>query len=290
MIFSCYIINFIMKNKIIILTLILVFFPSKVLAAEKNFSITCSLFPVYDFAKQVAGNEADVNLLLKPGVEPHEFEPSPLDIKILNDSDVFIFTGEHMEHWAKEISNSLHDVQIIDASEKIKILEGDPHIWLDLNKAQAMVMNISEGLSRARPEKSEIFRRNAEDFCKKLAELDKKFAALKKDFDDKTLVFAGEFAFNYFIKRYDFNFISAYDGENEPSIKRMAEVLKFIKENDVKYILAGSLEISAITHSIAEQTGTEILFFDAAESVPQNSRTFLEIMTANYESLLLINN
>ena len=271
-----------MKLKIFsfILNLILITLPTEILAAEKNFSITCSLFPVYDFAREIAGNSSDVHLLLKPGVEPHEFEPTPLDIKILNDSDVFIFTGEKMEAWAALLP--IEKNKIIDASENIEIFNDDPHVWLDLENAQKMVMNIASGLAKIKPEKSEFFNQNAEIYCAKLKELDEKFMSLEKN---KTLVFAGEFNFNYFVRRYNFNFISAYDGENEPSIKKLAEVLKFINENNLKFIFANTFEISAITNSIAEQTGTEILFFDSCEKVKNLDMTFLEIMQANYEAL-----
>ena len=273
-----------MKFKIFFLVLIFTaVFPFRVFAGEKNFSITCSLFPVYDFAREIAGENADVNLLLRPGTEPHEFEPTPLDIKKLNDSDVFIFIGEH---WAEEISNSLKNLQILNASDGIEFIDSDPHIWLDLDNVKKIVKNIADGLAKLKPEKSEIFHRNAENFCAKIEKFDEKFVALNKN---KTLIFAGEFAFNYFIRRYGFDFISAYDGENEPSLKRMAEVLKFIKENHAKFILADSFEISAVTRSIAEQTKTEILFFDAGERISQekfdSGLTFLKLMEDNYESL-----
>ena len=58
--------------------------------ASARLSVMCSLFPVYDFARQISGTVADVSLLLPPGVEPHEYEPSPRDIKALNDADIFI--------------------------------------------------------------------------------------------------------------------------------------------------------------------------------------------------------
>ena len=276
-----------MKFKIFFLVLILAAaFPFRVFADEKKISITCSLFPVYDFAREVAGDNANVNLLLKPGTEPHEFEPTPVDIKNLNDSDVFIFIGEH---WAKEISNSLNNLQILNASDGIEFASGDPHIWLDLENAKKIVKNIADGLAKLKPEKSEIFYSNAENFCAKLNKLDEKFMNLKERSGGKTLIFAGEFAFNYFVRHYGFNFISAYDGENEPSIKRMADVLKFIEENHAKFILSDSFEISAITSSIAEQTKTEILFFDAGERISQENfdsgLTFLKLMENNYESL-----
>ena len=270
-----------MKFKKLIFILIFLFaFPLTASSNEKNFSIMCSLFPVYDFAKEVAKDYAEINLILRPGVEPHEFEPSPLDIKKLNDADVFIFTGRYMEEWAEKFSRSLKNTLVIDASENVKIFHKDPHIWLDLSNAQEMVMNIAEGLAKAKPEYKEIFYENAKNYCEKLSELDAKFMSLDKN---KTLVFAGEFTFNYFIRRYNFNYISAYDDENEPSIKKMAEILKFIKDNDVKYIFADAFGISNITHSISEQTGTEILIFNSMERAAEDS--FLEIMQKNYNSL-----
>ena len=98
---------------------------------------------------------------------------------------------------------------------------------------------------------------------------------------DKTLVFAGEFSCGYFVRRYGFDYVSAYDGENEPGIKRMAEILKHIRENGTRYILS-DLPITQITRSISEQTGAEILSFSTAHIVQDTSRTFLEIMTDNF--------
>lgn len=264
---------------IIFLIFLLCVMPLQVHANEKDFSTVCSLFPVYDFTREVAGGSASVHLLLRPGAEPHDFEPSPLDMKTLNDSDAFIFTGEHMEPWAKRVARSLSDTAIIDASANIETRGSDPHVWLDLSKARDMVMNIAAGLAKAKPEHAEEFLRNAEAYCRKLAELDEKFMAL----DKKILVFAGEFAFSYFIERYGFEYVSAYDGENEPSIRRMAEVLKFIRDNRVKYIFTDSGGASDITRSIAEQTGAEVLIFYSGER--DSGLSFIELMSANYEAL-----
>ena len=250
--------------------------------SAKVLSITCSLFPVYDFTRAITGNLANVRLLLKPGVEPHEFEPSALDVKALNDSDVFIFTDKAMEGWAERISRSLTHTEIINASENITLIDNDPHIWLDLSLAQKMLMNIAEKLCVISPENSETFTNNAKSYCSKLAELDEKFYALNKN---KSLVFAGEFSCQYFLRRYGFNYISAYEAENEPSIKKLAQVMKFIQQNRTRYIFSEPLEISQVTRSISEETGAKILTFDTCHKVKDENITFLEIMTGNYENL-----
>ena len=97
----------------------------------------------------------------------------------------------------------------------------------------------------------------------------------------KTLIFAGEFSYGYFINRYGLKYISAYDGENEPGIKKMSEIIKFINKNHEKYILS-DFPVSKITQTISEQTQTEILIFNSAHNVQDISKSFAEIMSKNY--------
>ena len=249
--------------------------------AYAGLKISCSMFPVYDFTRAVAGDLAEVRLILKPGTEPHEFEPSPADVKAINDSDVFVFTGRHMEHWADRIADTLADTLIVDSSNGIDLAGNDPHIWLDLSLAQKMIYNITEALCSADPEHSAKYTHNAADYCSRLAELDDNFAALPKN---QTLVFAGEFPFGYLVRRYGFKYVSAYEGENEPGIKRMAEIIRHIQQNRVKYILS-DLPVSRVTQYISEQANTEILAFSSAHAPQDTSWTFLQIMTSNFANL-----
>ena len=252
--------------------------------AHAKILITCSSFPVFDFAREIAGDCADIKLLLRPGMEPHEFEPSTWDILILNESDIFIYTGPELEHWAGKISHSLEKTFIINASQNIELINNDPHIWMDMKRASQMGKNILAGLIKNDPENAEIYNENAQKFLNKLSEIDSEFMSLPRD---KTLVFAGEFACNYFIERYKFKYISAYDGENEPGIKRIAEIIKFIRENGTKYILADLFGTSQITRSISDETGTEILIFNTAHSSSEKD-SFLEIMRNNINTLKII--
>lgn len=65
--------------------------------------VVATLFPQYDFARQIAGEHADVMLLLPPGVESHSYEPTPADIIMIGKADLFLYTGEYMEPWAEKI-------------------------------------------------------------------------------------------------------------------------------------------------------------------------------------------
>ena len=267
-----------MKLKLLIILSFLLAIQSH---AHAGLKISCSMFPVYDFTREIAGSLAEVSLVMKPGTEPHEFEPSAGDVKALHDSDVFVFTGRMMEHWADRIADTLTDTLIIDASEGIALTDNDPHIWLDLECAQKMVMNICRGLCSADIVNAETYSRSAEAYCRKLAELDGEFAALPRT---KALVFTGEFSAQYFVRRYGVGYVSAYEGENEPGIRRMAEVIRYIRDNGVRYVFADYGAVPQVTRSIAEQTGTEILTFCTAHNVPENT-SFLQLMKDNLDSL-----
>ena len=87
-------------------------------------TIVATLFPQYDFARQIAGDKANIELILPPGVESHTFDPSPSDIITINNSDVFLYTGSNMETWANNIIESLPDsVHVLNVSQGITLLK-----------------------------------------------------------------------------------------------------------------------------------------------------------------------
>ena len=251
--------------------------------------VICSLFPEYDFARNIVGELGKVELLIPPEIEVHDFEPTPRDIKRLNASDVFIYTGNLMEVWAKQIASSVRNVKIINSSSRIEIENSDPHIWLDLSKAEIMVRNILEGLTEKTPENAEVYRNNAEKYILKLRELDAKLFELKKKYASKFVVFGGYFSFGYLMNRYEFNYISAYESENEPSVRNLARVVKFIQENGNKYFLCDKFGVTKISQSISEQTGAKILLIDSLHNVSkkefENGTSFVEIMQNNAKTL-----
>ena len=249
--------------------------------ARAALKVTCSSFPVYDFTREITQGLADAALLLKPGTDPHDFEPSARDVKELHDSDVFVFTGPAMEHWAGRIAETLSHTVIADASLGLALKNSDPHVWLDLEMAQQMVMNITRSLCEADPDNAEAFTLNAEAYCAKLSALDAEFMALPKD---KPLFFAEEFAAKYFVERYGFDYASAFEGENEPGIKRMAEFIRRIKDNNVHYVFTDDPPVNPVTRAISEQTGAKLLTFSTAHNV-STSTSYLEIVAGNLQSL-----
>ena len=90
---------------------------------DAKLQIVTTLFPQYDFARQLCGDRAEITLLLPPGVESHSYEPTPADMIKINEADLFIYTGQYMEPWAEQIIEGLtsDDVTVVDASQGIQL-------------------------------------------------------------------------------------------------------------------------------------------------------------------------
>lgn len=282
-------------------------------SATNKIKATASLFPQYDFARQIAGDKAEVSLLLPPGSESHTYDPSPADILKISSSDVFLYTGKEMEPWADQIISSVQNDKLIiaDVSSGIDLIESehhthhhgehnhhehehnfDPHIWLDLTLAAKMVDNIAAAFCEKDPQNSSYYKNNAENLKQKLLELDTDFNDMISTSRRKSIVFAGRFAHLYFIKRYGLDYISAFDScstEAEPSVKKVAKILDFIKKNDILAVYYEEFSEPKIANSIAEQTGVKTLKFSTLHNVTkeqlERSVTFVELMRENLENL-----
>ncbi|TAL23212.1 MAG: zinc-binding protein [Nitrospirae bacterium] len=256
----------------------------------KKLTVVTTLFPLYDFAKNIGGQYADVSLLLPPGVEPHGFEPRPEDILKINKAGVFIFTGEHMEPWADKILKGIDNKSliIVDSSKGITLIEesgeddrghenkgkieqeSDPHIWLDFGNAQKMVDNILGGFIKADEANADAYRKNAEQYKAMLSALDTKFREGLASCSSKYFIHGGHYAFGYMAGRYGLNYISAYHGfapDSEPSAKRLAELVKKMKKHNVRHVFYEELVSPRVADTIAKETGANLLRLHAAHNI-----------------------
>ncbi|MDI6890969.1 MAG: zinc ABC transporter substrate-binding protein [Thermodesulfovibrionales bacterium] len=276
---------------------------------EKKLKVVTSLFPLYDFAKNIGRQKADVTLLLPPGVEPHSFEPKPGDIIRINEADIFIFTGRYMEPWVEDILKGIgsQGPLIVDSSKDITLMEGnkqiehehkheygkiDPHIWLDFSNVEKIVDNILEGFLKKDPANKELYLKNAEEYKTKINELDKGFrdslSSCKKDL----IIHGGHFAFGYLAKRYNLKYLSAYRGfspDTEPTPMDLIELSKKLKKNDLKYVFYEELINPKVSEAISRETGAKLLMLHGAHNVTRDELnrgvTFISLMEQNLRNL-----
>jgi zinc transport system substrate-binding protein len=269
---------------------------------EKKLKVVTSSFPLYDFAKTIGGQKAEVTLLLPPGVEAHSFEPKPGDILKIHEADIFIYTGRFMEPWVEDILKGIgsQKLLIVDSSKGVALVEGkdhhkpgvDPHIWLDFSNAEKMVNNILDGVIRKDPVNREFYQKNAEEYKAKLSELDKRFKDLLATCKKNVFVHGGHFAFGYLAKRYHLKYLSAYRGfspDAEPTPKSMVELSKKLKEHGLTYVYYEELITPKVAEAIARETGAKLLMLHGAHNITredmERGATFLSLMERNMENL-----
>lgn len=274
---------------------------------NKKIKVVTTLFPQYDFARQIAGDKAEIVLLLPPGAESHSFEPTPSDIISINKSDVFIYTGKYMEPWAERIIQSIDSgtVNVLDASSGITLVkeehdhnegdhhdgeldedeheheeevhggdghnhEYDPHIWTSPVIAIKMVDNIASSLCYADPENASYYKANAESYKMQLGLLNDEFSEIVTSGLRNKIYFGGRFALHYFIEEYGLEYESAYDNcssETEPSARDMAHIIDEIKENNIPVIYYEELTDPKVSRSISEDTGAEMMLFHSCHNL-----------------------
>lgn len=273
--------------------------------------IICTLFPQYDFARQLYEDQADVTMLLKPGMESHMYDPTPDDMTKIANADVFIYTGDEMEPWAAEIVESLDEsVKVVDLSKYVTleaeaehehehgILEAehehsyDPHYWLNLENAEAMVRAVASLSEELRIPKPDRVRENAEQYIKSLDTLDREFFDTVKNAEGKGIVFAGRFAYGYFVERYGLEYETVYQScsaEADPGVADMIRVIDYIKKNGIKVIFYEELSSGRVADTIAADTGVVTREFSTAHNVSKEDFdkgvTFIDIMERNLSAL-----
>lgn len=287
---------------------------------EEKIKIIASLYPQYDFVKEIAKDKVDVRLILKPGVESHSFEPTPQDIVDIKKANIFIYTGKHMEPWVEKLitKGDKTEALVVDVSKGIEIIETDddddhdhdhkhehdkdkkdehdhkhdPHIWLDLNNAKLMVETIKDALVKIDAKNKDFYQKNAKEYIAKLDKLDKEYKEAVKTFKSKKIVSGGHFAFAYLVKRYDLEYITPYKGFSpnaEPSAKNLAKLVKFIKDNKVKAIYYEELLDPKIAKMLSKETGAKMLLLHAAHNVSKEELdkgvSYLSIMSQNLKNL-----
>lgn len=274
-------------------------------SSNENIKIIATLFPQYDFAKEIVKDRGEVSLLLPPGVEAHSYEPTPKDIVDIKKADVFIYTGKYMEPWAEKIIEDMDDsTVVIDISQGIELIdeedwEGhhehhgkDPHIWLDPVYAQKIVDNILDGIIKADKENEQFYRQNAEGYKEELEKLDQRFVETFSRTKYKTIIHGGHFAFGYFAKRYGLEYISPYDGFSpnaEPTPKKISQLVNNMKSLGLNVIYYEELIDPKVAKIISEETGAKMLLLHGAHNISKEELksgiSYIEIMESNLDRL-----
>ena len=285
--------------------------------------VAATIFPPCDFVRQIGGEYVDVVQLLKPGMEPHSYEPSPADIIRIMDSDLFLYAGGESDVWVEEIlegsdrapvSCSLLDwVDPLEeeTSEGMQVKEHhhehaegetdgvhleeteyDEHVWTSPVNAQLLVEQIRDVLISLDPGREEIYEKNAAAYLEELRALDEDYRQMTENAKRKTLVFGDRFPFLYLVRTYGLEYYAAFpgcSGESEPSAATIAFLTDQVEEEGIPVVFQLELSNGRVADAIAEAAGaeTEILHSCHTLTVSEAERgeTYLSLMRRNLEAL-----
>ncbi len=308
-----------MKNKLVsvFLTALLLLIPLCSCTAPANvkngFTVVCSIFAPYDFARQVAGDKANVVMLIPPGVESHSYEPSPSDIITIENADLFLYVSEHTETWVPQIVSSLEKkhVKCIDMAEALGIEvhdhdheheeheneeheehEADGHIWTNLETAAALVRLTASEMAAADSENADCYIANGENYAEKILALRDDFDLLVSSAKRKEIVSGSRFAMKNFTEEFGIEFTAAFDScvdNTEPSAGVMAKIIDKINKDSIPVIFYEELTEPKIARAVSLETGAEMLLLHSCHNISasglKSGASYLSLMMQNYINL-----
>lgn len=288
-------------------------------AAQKDdgkINIVCTVFPAYDWTRQIVGESDNINLtyLLSNGSDLHSFQPTADDIIKISTCDIFIYVGGESDAWVEDtLKNAVNkDMQVInlldvlaDSVVEEEIKEGmkaedsddteyDEHIWLSIENAEKCVAEIAGKIISADNDNSERYSTNANMYTTDLKFLDDDFHKLF-DSNPQTLIFGDRMPFRYFIDDYNLDYYAAFTGcsaDTEASFDTITFLAKKADELNADTIFAIENSDCTIADAVIANTQSKaqnIAVLDSAQSVTQkqidDGLTYFSIMKKNYNVL-----
>ncbi|MCX5849789.1 MAG: zinc ABC transporter substrate-binding protein [Deltaproteobacteria bacterium] len=273
---------------------------------EQKLKVIATIFPLYDFARNIGGDKIKVSMLLPPGTDAHHYELKPENIIKVSKSDIFLFTNFEMEQWAYKIINAADKntnmlaietgngavlLPLNKEEQENRVSNFDPHIWLDMDNAQKMVDNIATAFIKKDSRNSDYYLKNAHDYKLKLMTLDQRYRAELTGCKTKTVLHAGHWAFAYLAKKYNLNYIAAYNvsADAEPSPQKMVALIKQVKKERVPCIYYENMINPRLAQMIAKETGAGLLKLnnghDISKADIKNGESFISLMERNLTNL-----
>lgn len=280
--------------------------------------VVTTIFPYYDFVRQIAGDRVKLKLVVPAGMDSHSFEPTPADMIAMQEADVLICNGGEMEQWVEKVLGSLDTshmkvltmMDYVDVVEEEHVegmeeeeghrhedgfemhIEYDEHIWTSPVNARAIVKIISQTLSEAAPREKSRFEDNTQAYLKELKELDSQFRQVVNQGRLHMIVVADKFPFRYFADEYGLSYRAAFSGcsgDTEPSARTIAYLIDKVKEDRIPAVYYLELSSHRTAEIIQEETGAMPLLLHSCHNVTRKQFdegvTYLQLMKQNVENL-----
>jgi len=278
--------------------------------AEEGLRIVATDFPCYDFARRVAGEGAEVTMLLKPGTEAHAYDPTPADILSIGEANLLVYIGGESDAWVDSILAGLGDecpatLRMMDCVAGLVEEDGDDdhhhddacpeydeHIWTSPVNAAAMVESLGEKLAQIDPANQAAYAANAGEYAGEIMAVDAEIRRIVEHAERTTLVFADRFPFVYLAREYGLDYLAAFPSctaDTEPSAQVVMALIDKVASEHIPAVYTIELSTRAIARTVSEETGAKILTLHSMQTVTQDEfdagETWASLMQKNVEAL-----
>lgn len=271
---------------------------------DKKYSVVCTIFPEYDWVKEVLGEQekdVDLTLLLDNGTDLHNFQPTAEDIAKISDCDLFIYVGGESDAWVEDalkeaankdmqvinlmntLGNEIKEEEVVEgmeseeeekeAEEGEEEIEYDEHVWLSVKKAKTIVGAIKDALCKVDSDHAKTYESNTEAYLAKLTELDTQYEDTVKNAAKKTILFGDRFPFRYLVDDYGLEYYAAFVGcsaETEASFETITFLANKVDELGISKVLVLENSDQKIAETIIQNTkekNQEIVVMDSMQGV-----------------------
>lgn len=271
--------------------------------------VVASIYPLFDFARQVAGDRADVVSLVPAGVEPHDWEPSPRDVARIEKAAVFVYNGAGFDPGAQRLVTHAGTgrLVIVEATAGIPLLAvdvpaheqerghrptagRDPHVWLDPTLARMQVDAIRTGLGKADPSNADLYARRAASYAARLTSLHEAFEAGLAHCRRREIV-VSHAAFAYLAHRYKLLQVPVMgiSPEAEPSPTDLARAVQVVRRAGAKVVFFETLVSSRLAETLAAEVGARTLVLNPVEGLTAEEekagKDYIGLMEENLRNL-----
>jgi ABC-type Zn uptake system ZnuABC Zn-binding protein ZnuA len=255
---------------------------------------------VADLAANVGGDRVQVTSLLKPGIDPHDYEPSPADIDAIAHADLVLENGVGLEAWLGDtIDSSGFDGPVVDTSKGVRLRmvggAADPHIWQDPGNAERMAATIERGLAAAQPSAAPTFEANLAAYTGRLQALD---AEVQRQVDSlaNRKVVTNHDAFGYYLDRYGLQLVGSvipsFDSSAELSGRDIRDLVARIRATGVRAIFSETSLPPRAAETIGREagvkvvTGEDALYGDSLGPPGSDGDTYLKMIRHNTATIV----
>jgi ABC-type Zn uptake system ZnuABC Zn-binding protein ZnuA len=276
----------------------------------ERLQVVATTTQVTDFTRAIAGRDADVRGILRPNLDPHDFEPSPADLTNIAKADILVKNGVGLEKWLDDtIKSSGFKGTVVDTSQGVRLRKGgeaeaeqgvaasdrDPHIWFDPRNAKIMATNIERALAAADPGHATTYAANLRTYSAKLGALDTDIAGKLSGLTNRKLV-TNHDAFGYYVDRYHLDLVGSiiptFDSTAELSAKAVTDIVARIRATGVKAVFSESSIPPKTAETIGKEAhvrvvgGENALYGDTLGPAGSDGATYLTMMEHNTRTIV----